>query len=86
MSPGFPETIYHNVLIILLEVEKIKFQTKKEYNVIFHLKNSSKFRGDLSVEEKVVVEFKSNYIYQKKFNKLEAYLKTTRLKTGLLAN
>lgn len=94
LGPGFPERIYHNALVILFEEEKLKYDTstssvqEKEYKVMFHNKNSGKFRCDLIVEEKVIVELKSVESYMPKLfeNTLVAYLKTTSLQTGLLVN
>lgn len=88
LGPGFPERIYHNALIILFEEEKLKYETEKEFKVMFHNKNAGKFRCDLIVEEKVIVELKSVEGYMPKLfeNTVVAYLKTTGLQTGLLVN
>src|ERR1035437_3269518 len=88
LGPGFPERIYHNALIILLEEEKLKYETEKEFKVMFHNKSAGKFRCDLVVEEKVITELKSVEGYMPKLfeNTLLAYLKATGLQTGLLVN
>ena len=85
LGPEFSERIYHNALIILLEEEKLKYETEKVFKVMFHNKSAGKFRYDLVVEEKVITELKSVEGYLPKLfeNTLLAYLKATGLQTGL---
>ena len=88
LGPGFPEKIYHNAFIVLLKSEGIKFETEKEFDVYFHEKRIGKFRCDLIIENKLLVEFKSvEGIMPKLFmHQVLSYLKATKLKTGLLIN
>ncbi len=85
---GFMEKIYHNAFIILLEEEKIKYESEKEFDVIFHNKKAGKFRCDLIVENKVIIEFKAIDGHLPKIfqYQLLSYLKAAKIKTGLLIN
>jgi GxxExxY protein len=88
LGPGFPERIYQNALKILLDEENIHYKLEKEYEVIFHNRKAGKFRCDLIIEQKVIVELKSVESYMPKLfeNQVLAYMKVTGIKTGLLIN
>lgn len=87
LGPGFPERIYHNALIALLQEKGIPFYSEKEFPVYFKDKKMGSFKCDLLIEE-VIVELKSvEGVMPKLFrNKLIAYLRAAHLKTGLLIN
>ena len=59
LGPGFNETIYHNALCLSFAKEKLNYETEKEFIVSFLGKKAGKFRVDLVVENKVIVELKS---------------------------
>lgn len=88
MGPGFIEKIYHNALVILLKEEGVYFDTEKEFDVFFSKKKVGKFRCDLLIEDKLIVELKSVEGYMPKIftSKLLSYLKAASIKTGLLIN
>lgn len=88
LGPGFPEKIYHNALIVLLQDEKVNFETEKEFDVSFNKRKVGKFRCDLVIEGKLIVELKSVEGYLPKIftSQLLSYLKATNIKTGLLIN
>lgn len=88
LGPGFIEKIYHNALIILLKEEGVNFDTEKEFDVFFSKKKVGKFRCDLLIEDKLIVELKSVEGYMPKIftSKLLSYLKAASIKTGLLIN
>lgn len=88
LGPGFNEKIYQNALKLLLSEEGLLYKTEKEYEVPFMHKRVGKFRADLVVEDKVIVEIKSlngkvPTIFQ---SQLLSYLKASGLQTGLLVN
>ncbi|MET4082260.1 GxxExxY protein [Pedobacter sp. UYP30] len=64
------------------------FDFEKEYIVTFENQIIGKFRCDLVVEGKVIVELKSVTGFQPKLfqNQLISYLKASKIKTGLLIN
>ncbi len=88
LGPGFPERIYHNAFLSLLNDEKIQFETEKEFDVKFNSKKIGKFRCDLVVEGKLILEIKSVEGYMPKIfmHQLLSYLKAANIKTGLLIN
>lgn len=88
LGPGFNEKIYSNALQRQLVTEYLSFVAEKEFNVFFDGGLVGKFRCDLFVEEKVIVELKSvTGISPKLFqNQLLSYLKASKIKTGLLVN
>ena len=88
IGPGFPEKIYHKAMIVLMKKNGLGFETEKEFNVIFEKVSVGKFRCDLVVEAKVIVEFKAIgghlpvlFEYQ-----TLSYLKVSELKVGLIIN
>lgn len=88
LGPGFLEKIYVNALKIKLQQVGLSYQAEKEFNVIFDDTVVGKFRCDLFVEEKVIVELKSVTGYQPKLfqSQVISYLKASKVKTGLLIN
>lgn len=88
LGPGFLEKIYVNALKIKLQQAGLKFDIEKEFVVMFEDQIIGKFKCDLVVEQKVIVELKSVTGYQPKLfqNQLISYLKASKIKTGLLIN
>ncbi len=88
IGPGFIEKIYHNALIVLLKEEKISYETEKHFDVLFMNNKIGKFRCDLLIENKVIVELKAiNGFLPKIFDlQLLSYLKAAKIKTGLQIN
>jgi len=88
LGPGFAERIYHRSLRIALEEEGLKYETEKEFKVLFKGKKVGSLRLDLVVEDKVIIEVKalaSNIPEVFKYQLL-SYLKVANLKVGLLIN
>lgn len=88
LGPGYLESVYEDAFCYELDIMKIPYQRQMELNV--HYKNTvfqGKFRADLLIDGKVLTENKAT---KKITNQDEAqlinYLKTTRLKVGLLFN
>lgn len=88
IGPGFPEKIYHHALIVILKEEMVDFETEKEFDVVFNKQKIGKFRCDLIIEGKLIVELKSVEGYMPKIftSQLLSYLKAANIKTGLLIN
>jgi len=88
LGPGFGEKVYHKAVIVALKDEGLKSVSEKEYEVRFAGKQVGKFRCDLLVEAKIVVELKAvKGIMPAVFrSQVIAYLKASGLKTGLLVN
>jgi GxxExxY protein len=88
LGPGFNEKIYSNALQHQLSKEYLNFVAEKEFNVQFDGVLVGKFRCDLFIEEKVIVELKSvtGFIPKLFQSQLLSYLKASKIKTGLLIN
>lgn len=88
LGPGFVEKIYAKALQHQLLLEGLNFEVEKEFNVAFKEQFVGKFRCDLFVENKVIVELKSvtGYIPVLFKSQLLSYLKASKIKTGLLIN
>ena len=88
LGPGFLESVYEDALCYELELLHIPYQRQIDLDVNYKLAVfERKFRADLLVDEKVLVE---NKALKKITNNDEAqlinYLKTTELRVGLLFN
>ncbi len=88
LGPGYLESVYEDALCYGLDVRNIAYQRQidldvKYKDVIF----KKRFRTDLLVEDKVLVENKAiKMITNQDEAQLINYLKTTHLKVGLLFN
>jgi len=85
---GFIEKIYAKALQHQLALEGLSFKVEKEFNVEFKDQFVGKFRCDLFIENRVIVELKSvtGYIPALFKSHLLSYLKASKVKTGLLIN
>ncbi|MFL5728021.1 MAG: GxxExxY protein [Cytophagaceae bacterium] len=88
IGPGFLERIYHNGLMIALTDAGLRYETEKEFEVYFNKRKIGKFRCDLLVEEKVIVELKSisGHLPILFNHQVISYLRASKVKTGLLIN
>ena len=88
LGPGFNEGIYHNALKIALEDQRLKYQTEKNLNVLFHGQDIGRLRLDLIIEDKVIVEIKALTGSIPTVFELQvlSYLKASGHKIGLLIN
>ena len=88
LGPGFLESVYEDALCYELDLLDIPYLRQIDLDVKYKaVVFEKKFRADLLVDEKVLVE---NKALKKITNNDEAqlinYLKTTELKVGLLFN
>ncbi|TSJ44053.1 GxxExxY protein [Mucilaginibacter corticis] len=88
LGPGFIEKIYAKALQHQLAKEDLSFEIEKEFNVYFDEQFVGKFRCDLFIENKVIVELKSvtGFIPKLFQSQLLSYLKASKVKVGLLIN
>lgn len=88
LGAGFLEKIYSNALKIKLQQKGLSFEAEKSFDVYFDGVLVGKFRCDLLVDDKVIIELKSVMGYMPKIfhNQLISYLKASRIKVGLLVN
>ncbi len=88
LGSSFLEKIYAKALQVQLKTEGLDFEAEKEFNVFFQQELVGKFRCDLLIEDKVIVELKSvtGYLPKLFHSQLLSYLKASKIKTGLLIN
>jgi GxxExxY protein len=88
LGPGFVEKAYLGALKIALQNADLKYVPEKEFWVKFENKKVGKFRVDLVIEDKVIVELKSiEGTFPKVFeSQVISYLKASDLRVGLLVN
>jgi GxxExxY protein len=88
LGPGYLESVYEDALCYELNSLNIDFQRQLDLDV--HYKDvvfERKFRADLLVENKVLLENKAiKKITRQDEAQLINYLKTTNLRVGLLFN
>lgn len=88
LGPGFLESVYEDALCYELELRKLMFVRQVDLDV--HYKDTvftKRFRADLLVSGKILVENKaSRKLTGQDEAQLLNYLKTTKLKVGLLFN
>jgi len=87
LGPGLSENIYRRAVLKELNSQGIKATSEKEYPIIYKGERVGRYRLDIVVEDKVVLELKA-------LSRLEpvdeaqvlTYLRGTGFKVGLLAN
>ena len=88
LGPGYLESVYEDALCYELNCRNIAYQRQQELDV--HYKNvvfERRFRADLLIENKVLLENKAiKKITKQDEAQLINYLKTTKLRLGLLFN
>jgi GxxExxY protein len=88
LGPGFIERIYLSALKAAFKKLELVFEEEKEFAVSFQGQKIGKFRTDLVVEGKVVVELKAlegrmPRVFE---SQIISYLKASGLGVGLLVN
>ena len=88
LGPGFIEKIYLKALKLAFEKDGVDYVAEKEFQVSFDGEKVGKFRVDLVIEDKVIVELKSieGSIPKIFESQVVSYLKASGLKVGLLVN
>ena len=88
LGPGFVERIYLSALKAALKKSELKYEQEKEFGVSFQGEKIGKFRTDLVVEDKVIVELKALEGRMPKVfeSQVISYLKASCLNVGLLVN
>ena len=88
LGPGYLESVYEDALCYELDLLNIPYQRQVELDVHYkETKFERRFRADLLVQDKVLIENKTvKKITKQDEAQLLNYLKTTGLKIGLLFN
>lgn len=85
---GFLESVYQEALTKQFLAEGIPFEQQKLISVYFNDEKLDKyFKADFLCFDKIIVEIKAKpFIHQDNIDQIKNYLKSTRLKLGLLVN
>lgn len=88
LGPGFLESVYEKALLIELKNAGLKAESQVELDVIYDgVPLGMKFRVDVIVEDKIIIELKSVDSIQPIHKKqLLSYLKMSNKHLGLLIN
>ena len=87
LGPGFTEQIYHQATLHEMELRGLKTVTEKECVVKYKDREVGKYRTDIIIEDKVIIELKAvSDLNENHEAQLISYLKATGLKVGLLIN
>lgn len=88
LGPGLFESVYEECLYFELRQRGLSVERQKELSVIYKgIKMEIAFRADLIVENKVIVELKSQEgISSVHYKQLLTYLRLTNTKLGVLVN
>ncbi len=86
-GPGFREETYKQSILVDFEQEGVPFEREKTYPIIYRGKEVDKYRVDILVYGKIILEVKSVAELHPRFEaQVLSYLKATNLKLGLLVN
>ena len=85
LGPGFKEKVYLNGLKIALSQAGLEYEAEKQFLVHFQDQEIGKFRIDLLVENKIIVEIKAITGKMPKVfeSQVISYLKASELEVGL---
>ena len=84
---GFLESVYENALIVELKNMGLKVESQKEIEVFYKEVLVGRYRSDIIVEDKVIIELKAISQLTKSHEvQLVNYLKATNIEIGLLVN
>lgn len=87
LGPGLLEQVYENALGIELRRRNIQYEQQKKIPVKYHGELVGDLIADIVVEDRVIVELKSvKQLAPIHEAQIIAYLKASRIKTGLLIN
>ncbi len=87
LGPGFLEGIYKNSLVMELRKNGLRFEVEKEVVIAYDGEEVGRYRLDLLVEKRVIVELKTvDELSRSHYAQVRAYLKAAGLRRGLLVN
>ena len=88
LGSGFLEYVYEEALCYELNLRKISFERQKELDIYYNdLLIPRKYKPDLIVDDKVIVELKATLgLTEIEEAQLLNYLKATKIRVGLLLN
>ena len=82
---GFQEKYYQRAFEEELKTGKYNFKREQEIKIKYNDKIIGRYYVDFVVDDKIVIEFKvATSFYETHVNQVLAYLKTSKLKLGLI--
>jgi len=86
-GPGLLESIYESAMCIELRETVLKFESQKPIKVVYKGQDIGKFKIDLVVDNRIVVELKSTERMDPVYSaQILSYMKLGNFKYGLLIN
>ncbi|MGB7537260.1 MAG: GxxExxY protein [Anaerolineales bacterium] len=87
LGPGFREETYKRASILKLRKQGLSVEIEKEYGIWYDGQIIDRFRLDMLVEEKIILELKAaDRILKVHESQLLSYLKASGLRIGFLVN
>ena len=87
LGPGFREETYRQAVIRELQCRGIPFTTEHYFDIDFKCEVIDRYRADLVVENKIIVELKAVVEMPPSFEAyLLSYLRASKLRVGYLVN
>jgi len=87
LGPGFKESAYENALLVEFDERELQYERQKPVSISYKGRKVGRYRIDLVVEEKIIVELKAaKSINMEDRRRLLSYLKATGKKVGLVVN
>lgn len=87
LGPGYSEPIYKRAMLIELRKQNLNFECEKEVTIFYDGVEIGRYRIDLVVEGKLIVELKvAEALGKAQYAQLRSYLAATGLNIGLLVN
>ncbi len=87
LGPGYLESVYENALAKELTARNIKFERQEPLEVVYKGEAIGKFRPDILVESKIVIEIKAvtHFVHAHEAKAIH-YLTATGMRLALLLN
>lgn len=87
LGTKFQEKHYVRAVCTLLKAKHIPFQIEVPFTVTFNGEMLGKFRADMIIDNKILIEFKTtDWLTNNHKQQMLTYLKSLNLKLGLLVN
>ena len=87
LGPGYLESVYKNAMVIELKKCRLSFETERPIDVLYDQQIVGKFKADIVVEDKVILELKAvSDLHLAHEIQLVNYLTATGIDNGLLIN
>ena len=84
---GFLERVYGNAMSVMLREAGHAVIREVPYSIVFHGEEIGRYRADLIVNDKVLVEVKTGKLIDPSYvAQVTNYLKASRIEVGLLLN